>query len=392
MLLHLVRDMVGMPGHVDESEHVARGKPGIDEKRLTGIYQTVSRVADLCDFHSMQNLLVLYMPHYSGVMTQGKEDKEWIEATIWLHYNEHRRCSMNQKQLQYFVTVYQTQNIKTAADRLFVSRQGVSKVIRLLEEELGQPLFIRSIKGVMPTDYATILLPHAKRLLEEYDAIRGLHTLAAQSKSVVTIHALDHVLAYLGAPLINDFHEAYPSIILSIVDTTDAMALAALTAQQCNFAIVTGPLDETRFEGIPLFFSNYSVRMHKSHPLAKKTFLTYDDQDGQTIISKGRAYDCFRHNIDQHILVPGRQIHILAETADENIIRALLLENKAINIGYDYADALYPHPDIVSRRLKAENGGQMIYLVANLQVRTTKASRLFRDFLLEWIHKKNPTS
>ena len=37
---------------------------------------------------------------------------------------------MNQKQLQYFVTVYQTKNIQTAADRLFVSRQGVSKVIR----------------------------------------------------------------------------------------------------------------------------------------------------------------------------------------------------------------------------------------------------------------------
>ena len=69
---------------------------------------------------------------------------------------------MNQKQLQYFVTVYQTQNIKTAADTLYVSRQGVSKVIRLLEEELGQPLFIRSIKGVIPTDYATTLLPHAK--------------------------------------------------------------------------------------------------------------------------------------------------------------------------------------------------------------------------------------
>ena len=84
---------------------------------------------------------------------------------------------MNQKQLQYFVTVYQTQNIKTAADTLYVSRQGVSKVIRLLEEELGQPLFIRSIKGVIPTDYATTLLPHAKSLLEKYDAIRSLRTL-----------------------------------------------------------------------------------------------------------------------------------------------------------------------------------------------------------------------
>ena len=295
---------------------------------------------------------------------------------------------MNQKQLQYFVTVYQTKNIQTAADRLFVSRQGVSKVIRLLEEELGQKLFIRSVRGVIPTDYATILLPHARQLLEEYDAIRGLHTLAAQAKSVVTIYSLDHVLAYLGASLIEDFHKAHPSIILSVVDTTDAMALTALTAQQCSFAMVTGPLDETRFEGTPLFFSSYSVRMNRAHPLAKKSFLTYDDLDGQTIISKGRAYDCFRRNIDQHILIPGREIHILAETADESIIRELLLENRAINIGYDYADGLYPHPDIISRTLKAEISGQMIYLVSNSQVRMTKAGHLFREFLLEWMKKK----
>ncbi|MGN8835305.1 LysR family transcriptional regulator [Allisonella histaminiformans] len=143
---------------------------------------------------------------------------------------------MNQKQLQYFVTVYQTKNIQTAADRLFVSRQGVSKVIRLLEEELGQKLFIRSVRGVIPTDYATILLPHARQLLEDYDAIRGLHTLAAQAKSVVTIYSLDHVLAYLGASLIEDFHKAHPSIILSVVDTTDAMALTALSAQQRSSA------------------------------------------------------------------------------------------------------------------------------------------------------------
>ena len=61
---------------------------------------------------------------------------------------------MNQKQMQYFVTVYETQNIQAAADQLFVTRQGVSKVIRLLETELGQVLFARSSKGVMPTDYA----------------------------------------------------------------------------------------------------------------------------------------------------------------------------------------------------------------------------------------------
>ena len=131
--------------------------------------------------------------------------------------------------------------------------------------------------------------------------------------------------------------------------------------------------------------------------MAKLPALTYDDLDGQTIISKGRAYDCFRHHIDRYFLAPGREIHILAETADESIIRTLLLHNKAINIGYDYADTLYPHPDtlyphpdIVSRILKEEISGQMIYLVSNPQVRKTKASCLFRDYLLEWIKKKQP--
>lgn len=132
--------------------------------------------------------------------------------------------------------------------------------------------------------------------------------------------------------------------------------------------------------------------MHRSHPLAKLPALTYDDLDGQTIISKGRAYDCFRHNIDKYFLAPGRKIHILAETADESIIRTLLLHNKVINkvinIGYDYADPLYPHPDIVSRTLKEEISGQMIYLVSNPQVRKTKAACLFRDYLLEWMKKK----
>lgn len=150
---------------------------------------------------------------------------------------------MNQKQLQYFVTVYQTQNIKTAADTLYVSRQGVSKVIRLLEEELGQPLFIRSIKGVIPTDYATTLLPHAKSLLEEYDAIRSLRTLAAKSQSVVTIYALDHVLAYLGASLIEDFHEAYPSIIFkcSRYDRCPCYSCIGIAAVQlCHHGGTTG--------------------------------------------------------------------------------------------------------------------------------------------------------
>lgn len=43
---------------------------------------------------------------------------------------------MQPKQLQYFITAYATKNIQRAAEKLFVSRQGISKTIRELERRL----------------------------------------------------------------------------------------------------------------------------------------------------------------------------------------------------------------------------------------------------------------
>ena len=103
---------------------------------------------------------------------------------------------MNQKQMEYFLGVCRQGNIQSAADKLYVSRQGVSKMLKTLEEELGQLLFIRNPHGLVPTDYANALLPHVQRLLAEYRSIANMSTLASQSKSVVTIYALDHIMAY----------------------------------------------------------------------------------------------------------------------------------------------------------------------------------------------------
>ncbi|WP_303841889.1 LysR family transcriptional regulator [Selenomonas ruminantium] len=293
---------------------------------------------------------------------------------------------MNQKQMEYFLEVYRQGNIQNAADRLFVSRQGVSKILKSLEEELGQLLFIRNPHGLVPTDYANALLPHVQRLLAEYQSIANMSTLASQSKSVVTIYALDHIMAYFGAEFLWDFHRACPDIILSTVDTTDDAALKGVLEKQCNFAIVTGEVDQNRFAAEPLFFSRYCVRLHREHLLASKEKIAYADLEGARIVSKGRAYRCFRHNIDRYILLPGIQVDLVAETADEMLITDMILRHQAINLGYDYAAVLNLHPDIVVKVLdKADELGQTVYLVWDKTTVLTQASQKFRAFLLEWL-------
>ena len=97
-----------------------------------------------------------------------------------------------------------------AANHLYITHQGLSRVIRSLEEELGETLFLRSNRGLEPTDYATALIPHVQSLLDTYARIDGLQTLAGQQKAVVTVYSLDHFIGFLGASFLTGFHESFP--------------------------------------------------------------------------------------------------------------------------------------------------------------------------------------
>ena len=292
---------------------------------------------------------------------------------------------MNKKQLEYFVETYRCRNIQAAADKLYISHQGLSRVIRSLEDELGQALFVRSNRGLEPTDFATTLLPHVQTLLDTYARIEGVQTLAGQRKSVVTVYALDRVLGYLGADFVLRFHEEHPDITLSVVDTTDELALNSLSGGHADFAIVNGPIDNTRFHCEELFYSRYCYRIHKENPLAHKEHLSVEDFDGQKLIGKGREYNCFRTNMDKLVFAENIHIDIPIETSDEQLTQELVERNLAIAVTYEFSALANCGPNTVIRYLDAPGYGQTIYLVERSSTLPTKAGRAFKSFLLDWM-------
>lgn len=293
---------------------------------------------------------------------------------------------MNQKQIEYFMTVYRHRNVQRAADELHVSRQGVSKMIRSLEEELGEALFQRTSQGLIPTPYANALLPHVNRIAEEYQHIARMRSLASDACRVVTIASMDHIMTYLGTAFITAFREAHPDITLSVVDTTDEKALQTLATESCDFAIVPGPVTEETFVSDELFYSRYAVRLRREDSLAAMPAITYRDLDGRLMIGKGRAYACFRRHMDNGVFLAGYKVDILAEISDERLITELVERTGAIAVGYDYSAFLYSSPQIVVRPF-GENGGdgQWIYMVRRLHSPLTAAAQVFRDFLLRWL-------
>lgn len=295
---------------------------------------------------------------------------------------------MNQKQLAYFIEVYNSRNIQAAADKLYMTHQGLSRIIRSLEDELGHPLFVRSNHGLKPTDFANSIVPHIQRLLDDYATIQGIDSLTSQKKSAVTVYALDHVFGSLGADFFIGFHEAHPDITLSVLDTTDEHALDAIASGKCDFAVVNGPIDNTRFSAEQLFFAKYCFRVNKNDTLALKEKIAPEDLRGKMIIGKGRAYKCFRTNIDRYLFENGIIVEVPAETSDEELMAELADKGFAVAVTYDFSAQNHCGENTVIKFPADDSMGSPICLVEKSGTLPTKAGREFKKFLLEYIKGK----
>lgn len=58
---------------------------------------------------------------------------------------------MDLKELNYVVTVANEGSISRAAEKLFMSQSSLSQAIRVLEQDLGTSVFVRTTRGVRPT-------------------------------------------------------------------------------------------------------------------------------------------------------------------------------------------------------------------------------------------------
>ena len=76
---------------------------------------------------------------------------------------------MELRQLKYFLTVADTRNFVSAASRLFISRQAVSKAISQLEDELNTELFLRNSSGAFLTPAGVMFYERVRNIVLDLD-------------------------------------------------------------------------------------------------------------------------------------------------------------------------------------------------------------------------------
>ena len=142
----------------------------------------------------------------------------------------------------YFVAKYG--NITKAAAALGSNQPNVTRVMKLLESQLGCRLFIREARGIRLTEEGERLYSHVeiayRHLMNAQEEIGGSAILGGGSVEIGTTETALH-LFLLDA--LHDFRQQYPEVKIKIHNHTTPETIRQLTGGRVDFAVITMPYE-----------------------------------------------------------------------------------------------------------------------------------------------------
>ena len=179
---------------------------------------------------------------------------------------------MKLQQLRYMLAIVDNGlNITAAAEKLFTSQPGVSKQLKLLEEELGLQLFTRRGKSLGSITVAgQQVIDRARLIMQEVENIRSLaadyYLEEEGSLSIATTHTQAR---YVLPRVIHEFRERYPRVSLNLHQGTSEQIADMMSANEIHFAIATGSHDLFRdLFLVPSYHWYRKIIVPKGHALA----------------------------------------------------------------------------------------------------------------------------
>jgi LysR family cys regulon transcriptional activator len=196
---------------------------------------------------------------------------------------------MKLQQLRYIWEVaHHDLNVSATAQSLYTSQPGISKQIRLLEDELGVEIFARSGKHLTHiTPAGEDIIRAAEEVLFKVKSIRQVAEEYADEKKGSLSIATTHTQARYALPsTIRGFIEHYPDVSLHMHQGTPVQISEMASDGSVDFAIATEALELfANLIMMPCYRWNRCILVPRDHPLAQVSQLTLEDVAAQPIVT-----------------------------------------------------------------------------------------------------------
>ncbi len=189
---------------------------------------------------------------------------------------------MELHQLRYVRAVVRSGSVTAAAEMEFVAQPSVSKQLRLLERELGVPLFHRVGRKVVPTDAAVALADCADRVFDDLAAtVAAISGPESVRGGTLRMCATETVTDHLLPPALTELRQRHPGchVRVEMLGTDDAVA--RVLADDVDLAIVALPLADSRLDIHLLLEEGVLLAVPRGHRWAERSEVALEEVLGE---------------------------------------------------------------------------------------------------------------
>jgi LysR family cys regulon transcriptional activator len=242
---------------------------------------------------------------------------------------------MKLQQLRYICEVAKHDlNVSATAASLYTSQPGISKQIKLLEDELGVEIFTRSGKHLTKiTLTGQQIIKIATNILNQADSIKQLtreyNSPETGSLSVATTHTQAR---YALPKVIKSFIDKYPNVSLHMHQGTPLQISEKAADGTVDFAIATEALDLfSDLIMMPCYRWNRCVLVPRNHPLASIKQISLEDIANYPIVTYVFGFTG-RSKLDDAFNELGLSPKVVFTATDADVIKTYVRAGLGIGI------------------------------------------------------------
>jgi DNA-binding transcriptional LysR family regulator len=162
-------------------------------------------------------------------------------------------------------------NVTRAAQRLSLTQPAVSAMLTRLRESFGDPLFVRSQRGIVPTERALQLAAPLKQVLAEIEQMMQPPAFEpAEAQMTLTIASTDYALRAVVVPFLARLRQEAPGIRAVIVPVQHERLQAQFESGDVDMALITPETTPPDLHARRLFDERYVCVMRADHPAAAR--------------------------------------------------------------------------------------------------------------------------
>lgn len=168
-------------------------------------------------------------------------------------------------QLEYIIALDTYRHFGKAAENCFITQPTLSMQINKLEDNLGVKIFDRSRQPVVPTELGAMILEQARKVVNEAKKMEEI--IEDQKKEVsgaLKIGVIPTIAPYLLPLFAKSFMNKYPSINIQVQELLTEDTLAKIKSEAIDVGIVVGPLNDSAFREIPIYYEKFLGYAHNT--------------------------------------------------------------------------------------------------------------------------------